>query len=96
MPLFTLLCTKCGFTKKLLTTKKWGEVLTSNGQKDLLCPGCEKYLMTRCGKGPTTNTKEKLDNGAMVRAVERYSNAEELFKERNKTADPNAGRSNVS
>jgi hypothetical protein len=34
---------------------------------------------------------EKLDNGSMVRAVERLADAERLAKERAKNSDPLAG-----
>ncbi len=90
MPLYNVFCSKCGYMGQLLAKKVW----TQMDARDLICPGCDKYLLLRCGKGPTTNVKEKLDNGVMVRAVERYADAEELFHERAKNADPNAGKAN--
>jgi hypothetical protein len=36
-------------------------------------------ILKREQKGPTTAVKEVIDNGVMVRQVERFSDAEELF-----------------
>jgi hypothetical protein len=48
-------------------------------------------VMERDVKGPSTHVKERLDNGIMVKALERYSDAERIFKERHDNADPLAG-----
>ena len=53
-------------------------------------------IMNRQVKGPSTQTMERLDNGAMVRAVERYSDAERLLKDRHNNADSLAGQKNFS
>jgi hypothetical protein len=47
--------------------------------------------MRRVVAGPSTSIVERLDNGAMPKAVERYSDAERIFKERHEAADPLAG-----
>lgn len=47
--------------------------------------------LIRTGNGPSTAVYETLDNGAMVKAVERLADVERLIKERNDAADPLAG-----
>lgn len=47
--------------------------------------------LCRTGNGPSTSVYETLDNGAMVKAVERLADVERLMKERNDAADPIAG-----
>jgi hypothetical protein len=44
--------------------------------------------MLRMTNGPSTSIVEKLDNGSMVKALERYSDAERIFNERHQNADP--------
>jgi hypothetical protein len=56
-------------------------------QKTCKC-GC---LMKRDTRGPSTHVKERLDNGCMVKALERYADAERIFQERHENADPLAG-----
>lgn len=91
MPLFKLTCPN-GHRKNLLTTtSSWDKV--PNEKKK--CHVCSE-TMSRSGTGPTANVKESLDNGLQVRKVERYADAERLYKERNKTADSNAGGRNFS
>lgn len=91
MPLFKLSC-KNGHKKELLTTTSTLDSVSDEKKK---CGVCGE-TMVRSGIGPTANVKERLDSGVMVRAVERYSDTERLFKERNQKADPNAGRKNRS
>lgn len=91
MPLFNLKCPN-GHQKSLLTVgQSWDKV----PDEKKMCPVCNE-IMTRNGTGPTSNVKEKLDNGLMPKAIERYSNAEELYQNRNKNADPKAGGRNFS
>lgn len=47
--------------------------------------------MDREATGPSTQTMERLDNGAMPKALERLANAEELYADRAAKADPLAG-----
>jgi hypothetical protein len=89
MPLFYLKCKKCNKIKPILENKF--ELIS------------EEKLTCRCGeklehqsKGPSTTLLEHLDNGAMLKPVERYSDAEELFKKRHDEADPLAGQKNFS
>lgn len=58
----------------------------------------EKAPRCACGKrmrsgpaAPTSQVVEKLDNGAMVRPLERLADAERLYAERARNADPLAG-----
>jgi hypothetical protein len=46
--------------------------------------GKEIHQMERAAKGPTAHKKESLDNGAMKRRVERFVDAEKLYKDRAK------------
>jgi hypothetical protein len=89
MALFNLLCTKCGNTKRV-----FGDTYESIDFRKKICK-CN-YGMVRLVKGPSTSIMEKLDNGVMVKALERYSDAERIFKERHDNADPLAGKANRS
>jgi hypothetical protein len=92
MPVFNAKCNKCGVTKKLLTVQSGWNCID---RAKLVCT-CGGKLQ-RHATGPLSSfTKEVLDNGAMPRAVERFSNMEELKQERLAKADPNAGRTNRS
>lgn len=79
MPLYNFVCTGC-----------------SERERKLLKPGeqIRAWECSKCGaslrrepKPPTTQMLESLDNGAMVRRVERLQNAEELYRDRAKN-DP--------
>lgn len=76
MPLFNYACTTCGETKRRLCS-------VSQSASHPLCPKCE-VIMARAPTGPTTQKKERLDNGVSPKAIERLDNAEELFRERAK------------
>ena len=89
MPLFYLKC-ECGAIKPILANNF--EKVTS---EKTTCLKCGKEMQWQ-GKGPSTSIMEKLDNGSMPRAVERYSDAEQVFKERHENADENAGKKNFS
>ncbi len=70
-----------------ISRKPWKQ-LTSEEQLALsLCPqrnglGPHAHAMHRNASGPTAQVKEILDNGAMKRKVERYKDAEKLYKDR--------------
>jgi hypothetical protein len=83
MPLFNLTC-QCGNSKRVLANNY--ESITQT-QKTCKC-GLEMSWLCR---GPHTSVIEKLDNGSMVVALERYSEAERIFNERYQNADPLAG-----
>lgn len=83
MPLYYFSCPKCQVpTAKVLP------------REDVCKPQeCPRKCgpMVRTPKGPSSAVKERLDNGAMPRAVERYAEAERLFAER-AANDPNLKR----
>ena len=84
MALFNLLCTKCGNTKRV-----FGDTYETVDIRQKICK-CN-YQMNRLTTGPSTHLIERLDNGSMVKALERYSDAERVFNERHQNADPLAG-----
>jgi hypothetical protein len=45
------------------------------------CMSCGK-LMERSARGPSAQVKETLDNGAMTTKIERFKDAEKLYKDR--------------
>jgi hypothetical protein len=84
LALFNLLCTKCGASKRI-----FGDTYEQVDFRKKICK-CN-YEMIRLTKGPSTSVMERLDNGVMVKPVERYSDAERVFTERHLNADPLAG-----
>ena len=83
MPAFNLVCTECG-------EKQTRVLFNKTNLPKLVCIFCSGKVK-RVVKGPSLQVKERLDNGIMVRAVERLANAEELFDDRSKNADPLSG-----
>ena len=83
MPKYFLVCLDC----KLVQVR-----LLDCGTKFSMveCKACGGKVR-RTIKGPSVQVMEKLDNGSMVRAVERLADAERLSKERAKNSDPLAG-----
>jgi hypothetical protein len=74
MPLYHFQCIHCEKTRRrILEPDQVGAVV-------VLCECGE--LMDRKSKPPTTKITETLDNGAMVRKVERPADAEQLYRER--------------
>jgi hypothetical protein len=84
MALFNTQCPKCYKQGRV-----FGDSYESIPLEKKMCP-CG-YIVQRLTKGPSTSIMERLDNGIMVKPVERYSDAERLFKERHDNADPLAG-----
>ena len=79
MAFLNFICKKCNkerqrYFQKVPKFKTWG-----------FCD-CGGELI-RQPLGPTSQVMESLDNGVMRKAVERYSEAERLYRERQK-ADP--------
>lgn len=73
MPLYHFKCCKCHKpARKILPA--------SEANKTHICQ-CG-HTLTREHRPPSTVAKEILDNGVMVKAVERPSEAEELYKTR--------------
>lgn len=74
MPVFNYGCRACGATRRVLAEVE---------PERLFCDVCD-WEMERAHEPPTTVTKEVLDNGWMARRVERWSDAERIFKERSR------------
>lgn len=84
MPLFKLRCSSCAAPASRLADS-WRDVVALQ----LRCSCGAQFR--RAATGPSTQKVERLDNGAMPRAVERLADAERLFKDRADAADPLAG-----
>jgi hypothetical protein len=76
MPAFHLKCDKCSKEKRKLLPKY--EVLSCD---------CGGFFHRNSSDGPNTVIKETLDNGVMVRKVERIHNIDQLIKERAQEPD---------
>lgn len=84
MPIFHARCHTCGGSQRFLAAS-WSNIRPTT----LLCECGGSYQ--REARGPSTQLLERLDNGAMVRAVERPADAERMHAERAMNADPLAG-----
>ena len=84
MPLYNLKCNKCNVTQRRVLSNF---EVTKEIDFNCLCGG----LLVKQAGAPTTQSMERLDNGAMPRAVERYTDAEQIMQERHLNADPIAG-----
>lgn len=81
MPVYYFKCPKCeAMARRLLQPEQVKDY-------HIDCPECDSS-MKRFVKPPSTNTVERLDNGAMPRAVERPADAERLYHERAKGKPP--------
>lgn len=90
MPLFNMICSN-GHERKILTSEIYLDKISTK-KKTCYCG----EPMKRKASGPTSSVKEILDNGLMVKRLERLSDSERLHRERNSKADPNAGKRNYS
>ena len=73
MPLYYYKCCKCGqLTRRLLDAEA--------AEHNLQICKCG-YTMERAEEGANSRIVETLDNGAMVRKLERYADAEKIYKE---------------
>ncbi len=88
MPSYNFVCKK---HKPLIevtriSTKPLSKLSTAEREKLALCPIVDRpygeHPMERDAKGPSAQVKETLDNGAMKRKVERFKDAEQLYKDR--------------
>jgi hypothetical protein len=84
MPLFNLVCPQ-GHKKRVLRPQGW----KSTSEKVFCTVTCSDnhpcdLLLTRDGSsgGPGALVKEVVDNGAMVKSLERQADAERLHKDR--------------
>lgn len=71
MALFHYHCPVCGADERHLERKP----------SDRLCKACQKPL-TRAPRPPSSRVVERLDNGLMVKALERLADAPELHRAR--------------
>lgn len=76
MPIFNFNCAACGRSPTRRIARTADEALAK--ASTCSCGG----EMVRVPKPPTSTVFERLDNGMMVRAVERPADAERLYKER--------------
>lgn len=84
MPLFYFDCQSCQDNVQKAIAPTWEAGYSRIGTVCGKCGG----EMARAPRGPNTQVVERLDNGAMPRAVERLSDAERLFKERSRGKPP--------
>lgn len=86
MPLFNLFCGVCGRRARRLapSVDKLPKML---GCQSPTCLG----LMERAAAGPGSAVIERLDNGVMIRPLERFADAERLYADRRAKSDPLAG-----
>ena len=75
MPIYYFHCPECQETVRKLLKPEALEGMTP------YCPKCHK-AMERSPQPPTAKIVETLDNGIMVRRVERLADAEQIHKER--------------
>lgn len=80
MPLYFYACEGCGKARKKILTPE----ASKQPQACLECQG----VLKRTPRAPTTTVKETLDNGIMVKRVERPADAQALFKERSDKNGP--------
>lgn len=80
MPLYNLYCPRCAEHSRRITT-------TEKMKSGLHCKTCDAILERRA-TGASSQVKEVLDNGIMARPVERWANAEEIYKDRSMTEIP--------
>ena len=71
MAWFSYKCPKCGIFKKSLIKR----------YKEVMCPNCAETSKAVL-KASSVQVIERLDNGAMARAVERLHNIEDIMEER--------------
>ncbi len=74
MPIYFYSCGECGNQFKRLLPKE---------EKTSVCKVCGSAAQ-RAPQPPTTRITETLDNGVMVRKVERLADAEQIHRERAK------------
>jgi hypothetical protein len=72
-----------------ISPRPWTKLSADERKLLATCPqqnglGREIHQMERAPRGPTAQVKETLDNGAMKRKVERFKDAEKLYKDRSK------------
>lgn len=82
MPVFNFFCEKC--------QKPARKILSPEEARALVIHDCG-YVLKRVQNPPSSQVTETLDNGIMPKKLERYANAEELYKERSEKSDKRSG-----
>jgi DNA-directed RNA polymerase subunit RPC12/RpoP len=75
VPIFNYRCPQCSNNVRRHLSNP------EDGKREMFCPKCNEKL-DRAPTPPDPHVIERLDNGAMPRAVERFADAERLMKER--------------
>lgn len=78
MPVFTFKCPYCNNLRKRLFDT------VAEADKPIKCELCYRIVERQYG-APTARVTEVLDNGSMVKRVERVQNAQEIYTERGHT-----------
>lgn len=78
MPLFKWVCNKCGYKQR--------QLLATRPDTSPVCPKDSEPLAN--DTGGSTSVMESLDNGIMVRKVERYRDIEEMRKSHGELTKP--------
>lgn len=92
MPAYNFVCKlhKALIEITRISQRPWSKLSAEERKLLSLCPSehhgiaREPHQMERAPSGPSAQVKERLDNGVMKRAVERYKDAERLYKDRAK------------
>lgn len=80
MPIFNLICSTCQKRRRVVRSQGWRAAAANESCVDPRCPG---ILERDSGASmPTTLVKETIDNGVMVKSLERLAEAERLHKDR--------------
>jgi hypothetical protein len=75
MPLFVMTCQECGAVQRRLN------ITTEEADRGTECKKCGG-ITKRTPEVPSLHTKERLDFGHQVKAVERFTDSEKLYEER--------------
>jgi predicted nucleic acid-binding Zn ribbon protein len=78
MPIFNLICNACGRKRRVVRAQGW-----KSTQEEVRCPECSTRMeRDASASAQSAMVKETIDNGAMVKAVERFADGERLAKDR--------------
>lgn len=90
MPIYNFACVSCKApVRKILSPENYKLFVIFNEYMD--CKKCGGRVERKVNP-PSSQTVETLDNGLMPKRVERFADAETLYKERSKKSDENSGR----
>ena len=83
MPSYNFICERHEppLKRTRIESKPWNQLREDEQLALKVCPLCGEQ-MERAPRGPSAQVKETLDNGAMRRKVERFKDAEKLYKDR--------------